>query len=347
MHVHLFVPDLCHPRWLEPGLSGAGAQLESAETLLAKGRRSLVAHGANAETWLKMQYAVDSTGDAGIAALSLLGDGMAPGDSVWLRADPVHLRVDRDSLVLADSTLFGISAEEARTLSDHLNAHFAPEIEFLPAHPRRWYVRMKNADLPACTPPSQARGRAVSAHLPAGSDAMRWHALMNEVQMALHDHPVNESREMRGELPVNSIWFWGGGVLERPSSRPYDQVLSDDPLARGLALASGASAAPLPMNAAALLSMPADSGQVLVLLDALSAPAAYGDAQAWSEQAADLEGRWFAPLLAALRAGRVGMITLHMGMADGSLSAETVATDLRRFWRRSRSLATYAQEKRT
>ncbi len=343
MHVHLLVPDLCRPDWLEPGICAEDVQLESAETLMAKGRRSLAVQGVNPEAWLKMQYMVESAGDAGIAALSLLGDGMAPGDGAWLRADPVHLRVDRDSLVLADSALFGISGEEAGTLSDHLNAHFAPDFEFLPVHPRRWYAKASNTELPSCTPPSQARGRPVSAHLPAGADAMRWHALMNEVQMALHDHPVNEARELRGELPVNSIWFWGGGVLEQPSSRPFDQVLADDPLARGLALASGAAAAPLPADAAALLSA-AHSGRVLVLLDALSAPAAYGDAQAWSEQAARLEDRWFAPLLAALRAGRVGMITLHMGTPAGSLSAETVATDLRRFWRRTRPLAAYAPE---
>lgn len=343
MHVHLFVPDLCHPGWLVPGISAAGVQLESAETLVAKGRRTEVAHHAHSEAWLKAQYAIDSAGDTGIAAWSLLGDGMAPGDSAWLRADPVHLRVDRDSLMLADSVLFGISREEADALSSHLNGHFAPDLEFLPVHPRRWYARMKNAELPSCTPPSQARGRPVSAHLPAGADAMRWHALMNEVQMALHDHPVNEARETRGELPLNSIWFWGGGVLEQPASRPFDRVLADDPLARGLALASGASAAALPADAAALLSTPTDSGRVLVLLDALSAPAAYGDAQTWAEQAASLEKRWFAPLLAAMRAGRVGMITLHMGTVDGSLSAETVATDLRRFWRRTRPLAAYVQ----
>jgi len=342
MHVHLFVPDLCHTDLLSPHASGAGTSLTSAETLLAKGRRNLSSDGAGTEAWLKTRYAISSAGDSGMAAWSLLGDGMAPGEAAWLRADPVHLRIDRDSLVLADSTLFAVTREEAGALSAHLNAHFAPELEFLPVHPRRWYARMRHAELPICTPPSQARGRTVSAHLPAGANAMRWHALMNEVQMALHDHPVNEAREMRAELPVNSIWFWGGGMLEQPSVRPFDLVLADDPLARGLALASGASAAPLPADAALLLSPSTDSGRVLVLLDALSAPAAYGDAQAWSEQAARLESRWFAPLLAALRKGRVGMITLHMGTPHGSLSAETVRNDLRHFWRRTRPIADYA-----
>jgi hypothetical protein len=342
MHVHLLVPDLCHPELLAPEVSGTRIQLASAEMLVARGRRSLAPTATGTESWLKARFGVDSPDDSGFAAWSLLGDGLAPGDSAWLRADPVHLRVNRDALMLADATLFGISSEEAEGLIGHLNKHFAPALEFLPGHPRRWYTKADGAALPNCTPPAQARGRAVSAHLPAGVNAMRWHALMNEVQMALHDHPVNEARESRGELPVNSIWFWGGGVLQQPPSRPFDQVYSDDPLARGLALASGASAAPLPEDAAALLSTPSDSGRVLVVLDALSAPLAYGDGQAWSAQAARLERLWFAPLLAALRAERIGMITLHMGMADGGLSTETVRNDLRRFWRRSKPLTAYS-----
>jgi hypothetical protein len=55
----------------------------------------------------------------------------------------------------------------------------------------------------------------------------------------------------------------------------------------------------------------------------------------------DMSASDFAPLLAALRGGRVGMVTLHVPDSLGA-SFETVRGDLRRFWRRPRALEKYA-----
>src|SRR4051812_17675135 len=123
MHVHLLVPDLLVADLLVADrLAGPAGELrlESAELLIAKGRRS--AEDASPEAWLKHRYGMDEASDAGMAAWSLLGEGIAPGDSCWLRSDPVHLRVDRDALMLGDATLFGVSNEEAAALSAHLNS---------------------------------------------------------------------------------------------------------------------------------------------------------------------------------------------------------------------------------
>ena len=53
-----------------------------------------------------------------------------------------------------------------------------------------------------------------------------------------------------------------------------------------------------------------------------------------------LEAGWFAPLLQALRGGRIGMVTLHV--PDAGADFEVVRADLRRFWRRPRALERYA-----
>jgi hypothetical protein len=174
--------------------------------------------------------------------------------------------------------------------------------------------------------PSSALGASVEPNMPRGGDAPRFRAIVNEAQMLLHTHAVNAAREARGQSPVNSLWPWGGGVLasqERPSLR---QVLADDPLARGLAMAAGIPAAPLPGDAAHWLEHAPEDGIVLAVLD--------------HESAADLERDWLAPLLAALRSSRIGMVTLHLAGADAVLHAETVRTDLRHFWRRRRRVAT-------
>ena len=47
-------------------------------------------------------------------------------------------------------------------------------------------------------------------------------------------------------------------------------------------------------------------------------------------------------LLDALRAGRVGMVSIHVPDAAECLAYETIRGDLRRFWRRPKRLEHYA-----
>ena len=56
-------------------------------------------------------------------------------------------------------------------------------------------------------------GGVVSVHLPIDRATAHWRRLSNEVQMLLHDHPVNLRRQQAGQVPVNALWFWGGGAL--------------------------------------------------------------------------------------------------------------------------------------
>ncbi len=164
---------------------------------------------------------------------------------------------------------------------------------------------------------------------------MRFHALMNEAQMLLHEHPVNAEREARGEPALNSIWFWGGGVIDATKARPFSTVVADDPLARGLALAAGIPALALPKDAGSVLAALGDEGRVLAVPDAPR------EAQLRERRAA-LERDWFLPLLGALKSGRIGMLTLHLGGTDSLLEVETVRSDLRHFWRLRKPLSAYA-----
>ena len=61
-----------------------------------------------------------------------------------------------------------------------------------------------------------------------------------------------------------------------------------------------------------------------------------------NEKIAALERDWFAPLLAALRAGRIGMVSLHAPDGARALSFETIRGDLRRFWRLPKNIEHYA-----
>jgi hypothetical protein len=340
MHCHLLVPDFFA---VDEALT-ASRRLQAAETLIARGRRSRLP-GALPEAWLCQQFGLEQQRDWPVAPYSLLADGGAPDGYYWLRADPVHYRLTRDQALLADTGVFEISREEAETLVEVLNRHFGERLTLFPLQPGRWYARLPAAPALHTVPLPDARGKSVTGNLPSGADAMAFHVLMNEAQMLLFEHPVNVAREARGALPINSVWFWGGGTYHAGLASRFSVLATDEPLARGLAQAANVTVRNRPRSAAEWLKQAPDSGLALVLLDTLRSAASYGDNAALEENRLALERDWFAPLLQALRDGTIGMLTLHLYGPDFVLKSETAKSDLRYFWRRPRPLAAYAEAK--
>jgi hypothetical protein len=322
MHCELVVPGLF--------AAAAATRLPALELLLARGRgRS--GERQRLEAWLAEAFGIEADP---LPAGALTAP--APADALWARADPVHLRLMRDRLLLIPAPAFSITMEEARALCEALNRHFAAH-EFQPVAPSVWCVRLpREMDL-STEHPLDIAGREVGLVMPAGG-----HQLANEAQMLLHAHPLNAAREARGEPEVNSIWLWGAGRAPRVAPAPWHSVSADDPLALGLARAAGCRHRALPQSAPAWLERAPEEGRHLVVLDALRAPLALSHPAECRAVLEALERDWFAPLLAALRAGRVGMVTVHVPEGGARASCETIRGDLRRFWRRPRALERYA-----
>jgi hypothetical protein len=352
MHLHLLIPGLIWPEAMAS--LPQPSPLPSLELLLARSRRRKP-EAADAREWLFDAHDVTrpetaaQTGDLPAAPFALLGDGGAPGAACWISADPVHLRLQRDTLLLADASLLAITRAEADALVASLNSHFKRDGFVLDApQPDRWYARLATTPALVTTPLSRAAGQSVDPQLPRGADAAAWHARMNEAQMLLHEHPVNEAREARGQMPVNSLWFWGAGTLparDEESARPFSRVWATDPVARGLALWGGALTPEMPASAPVLLEAAPAEGVGLVVLEGLEAARAYGDFAAWEARLRELESAWLEPLVAALREQRIGMLSVHgLGGHGGrgdekTFSLEAVRHDLKRFWRRPKPLS--------
>lgn len=308
MHCELVIPGL-----LDSRTRTAGARPASLELLVARGRRSRTPPQP-LERWLQQAFGLEGRFAAG--ALSVLGAGGSPGDAIWTRADPVHMQVMRDRVVLAPAAAFQLARGDADALCQAVNAHFAGAIELRAVDPLRWCARLESELEVGDESPLDMAGREATQR--PGD------VLLTEIQMLLHGHPVNEAREARGEPAVNSLWFWGAGRLPGKSQSRWRSLTSDDPIALGLARNSDVTAHPLAPSASVWLSHMPEDGCHLVILD----PA--GES---------LEDDWFAPLAAALRSGRIGMLSLHVPGAG--LAFETVRGDLRRFWRRPKALALY------
>ena len=332
MHCELIVPGLFaeSTRTRVPGL----------ELLLARGRKSS-AESQPLEAWLQDAFGL---GDQPVAAgaLTLLSGNGDPGEACWARADPVHLRLMRDRLIVVPSAAFALSREEAAALVEALNKHFGSMLALQVLEPDRWCARLENDLAFVAAPAIEVAGRDVDLTLRIGGEAgRRWAQLLNEVQMLLHAHPVNQAREARGEAVVNSLWLWGVGRAPRVPPARWQSVAAAEPVALGLARLAGVRYRPLPSSAEDWLERAPEEGRHLIVLDALRAPLALGQTAEYRECIEALEKHWFAPLLGALRKGRIGMVSVHVPDSAGA-SFETARGDLRRFWRRPSALEKYA-----
>lgn len=178
MKVHLVIPDLFLLKDIAAEAC-ADLRLPALEKLLARGAStgSVPSTGSgrtgdmdtSLENHLCGLFGVPS-GDAPLAAISAAFDGLGAG--CWLRADPVHLRLQRGQMLLLPNV--DISADEARQARTSLNEHFAGQgMEFFAPHPLRWYVRLDRMPDIETVPLSQAYGRNVQGLLPKGAEALR------------------------------------------------------------------------------------------------------------------------------------------------------------------------------
>ena len=250
-----------------------------------------------------------------VAALTALVDGGADeGSGFRLRADPVHLRADIDDLVLFDASDIDLSPDDAEALARTVNDALGPDGPRVDAaHPHRWYVAPDAPARVTTTPLSLVAGTPVSSAMPQGPDASHWHRWMNEVQMALHECPVNTERERRGAAPINSVWPWGGGSLSAvpEASARFEQVWSDDALFRGLARHAGIERHAMPAGAQEWLNRDPRPGVHLIPFDDLYPAVRRSDLDAWRAGLERFSTSWAEPLLGALDRRALARVAIH------------------------------------
>ncbi|WP_025917342.1 hypothetical protein [Herminiimonas sp. CN] len=282
------------------------------------------------EAWLAQQFGLaDRLAQGGSPPVALAAMEMfdlKPDAGVWFLLQPIHIHVARDHLVLMDQRQLPISEQESRTLfalAEPLCAEAGMALRYGDAH--TWFLRTDAwADLRSSTPDA-ACGHNIDIWMPKGPFERDWRKLQNEVQMHWHDHAINQEREMHGQKPVNSLWLWGGTPTTMPAAQTRYTTAFNLPRWMG---ALGQSRG---LTAAQLIAAAPEQG--LLVLDALLEAALAGDWGRWLEQMQELESNWFAPLLAALKAGEIGSIALILSHNKELRSCRTSRMALRQFWR--------------
>lgn len=159
------------------------------------------------------------------------------GDALWLCADPAWVEPDLTGARLLACGHIGLSVADAEALAEPLAPLLQEQgMTLLLTSPDRWHLRLPpGTAVPSFPAPEQALGENLLQHLPQGPEGRRWRILQNEIQVLLHQHPLNARRRAAGQPPINSLWLWGPGTLPGQLTTSIEGVVSDDPLVRALA----------------------------------------------------------------------------------------------------------------
>ncbi len=145
------------------------------------------------------------------AGLAALHAGVKnTSETVWL-AELSAISVGREGATIAHPASFEITPEEADALFDAVSGLWADRaISVLPINARQWRIWLApSASTRSLTPAAMAEMR-LTDWWPQEDSLREWRRLLNEIQMVWHDHPVNIARAERSEVPINSLWLFGG-----------------------------------------------------------------------------------------------------------------------------------------
>ena len=173
-------------------------------------------------------------------AYAQLAGAAAPG-CVW-HADPVHIEVARDHLIVQSLGSEAPTAEESVSLLAAANELASDSNCQLVDVGQRWFL-LSEHEWQIDAPPLAAVMEA-TVEMPSGRDAQIWNRLHNEIQMAWHAHAVNTKREVNGVRTINAIWLHGGGRWKPLPPIAFGQVHSNAPEWQGAAQAAGARGVP-------------------------------------------------------------------------------------------------------
>lgn len=276
--------------------------------------------------------------DAPIAAISQLVDDKQAGQEIWMRADPVHLAADREGVVLMDETSFTLDQHDALVLAGDIKDILADSGLMLEVPTTsRWYVKLSEQPDIKTTPVHEVVGKDIHQFMPAGNDRQKWVRLLNEIQMTLHASKLNEDRQQRGELPVNSVWFWGAGALPGKTSHNWTRVFTDDVNTQGFAIHTDTRCDALPDHANQLIEQLADKDRALVVMSFGLRHAQYHDVEGWIDFINYLDEFWFADLLKYLKSGDLE----ELNIISKKRLIKFNKNSCYKFWKRPKALSNF------
>ena len=225
-------------------------------------------------------------------------------ESCWC-LDPVHIQIDRDEAVLLANESLNLDQQQAQEIINDLNKHFEQDgLRIYYHNPHQWLL---TGDIELTTDSlNDSLFQNISDRQPTGKDEKKWRTLINEAQMLLHSHPINEQRALQGELTVNSLWIWGGGRLGKVASN-VNVVFANNSLVNDVAKLTNISHASLPKQLDHKYFI--NNDVLIILTDQVNANR-QSDVFGWFEHLKQFEREVLTPLFSLVKQGDIEKITI-------------------------------------
>jgi hypothetical protein len=234
-HITLLVTDF---RQMTKALDGEH-RFPALEQILSRGRACRI-ESASASHLRFALFGLESDSVLPVAALTHVSDRKTAlkDDYYWLRSDPVTMWADMAKVFMTSHGFADLDSYERNEIENCIHSVLLEEgIDFHSDHPERWCIALNEPLQFEFTPLDEALGMDVADALPNHPEARFWRRILTEVQVALHNCPVNIRRRQAGKQEINSVWFWGGGFIPSAVSHDLiDTVYSNNPVTRGLAI---------------------------------------------------------------------------------------------------------------
>jgi hypothetical protein len=258
------------------------------------------------------------------AAVTRTGDIAEPARDFWLHLQPMHFVAGLDRLTAV--VLHGsarVARAELAELEPTIAAHLrAAGMQLATTSHGNWLVHSGRVlDLQTATPETAAATPLEQA-MPRGRDSPELRRLMTELQMLLHEHPVNVERVRRGVPEINAAWFHGAGEIRGLQRYALPQAFGDDLYLRGIYRLHDADVTSTPPDAQALLARLRSRAVAVVAADDVDV----------------LEAAWIAPLSRALAIGALARLEVVIDRCAVSIARPA----LLKFWRAQRAPAEWA-----
>ena len=137
----------------------------------------------------------------------------------WGMLSPCHWLMGRDHLTMLDPLALALTEAQSRAFMDAIRSLFETDGWTLVwGNTNRWYASHASlSELPTASL-DRVIGRNPDVWLTDHPQARLIRRLQSEVQMVLYQHALNDERQDKGQLTVNSFWLSGCGQMPDPAA---------------------------------------------------------------------------------------------------------------------------------
>jgi len=251
-----------------------------------------------------------------------------------LLAEAIHLQADMHGAIAVPILNVSENLSDIDIIINDLSDLFKVDCNIQSIGDGRFLLQLRQFDSPTHYPhPLSILGKSISPFIEQSREILPWYRLVNEFQMFMYQHPVNQRRQLEGRLTINSLWVWGAG--ERPALDLQPLWYCDDPLLNRFASSLG-----LPIESCRNIAAGDDRHDAIIVDLRLLQYLKSGLDGNLDELLLDIESSILKPLLESLPR-RAGPLQLRGGY---HLDFELKPADRFKFWRRPGSLAAWRQE---